>query len=55
MDKNFLIMQIRNSIAIICFTILAIVFKHWWIALFSMLFFIEYKEVKNDKNTKVKF
>lgn len=29
---------IRNSISLICFTILAIVFKHWWIVLFAALF-----------------
>lgn len=29
---------IRNSISLICFTILAIVFKTWWIVLFAILF-----------------
>lgn len=34
---------IINSVAIICFTILAIYFNHWWIALFSGLFLFEEK------------
>lgn len=29
---------IRNSISLICFTILAIVFNKWWIVIFSALF-----------------
>lgn len=29
---------IRNSISLICFTILAIVFNRWWIVFFSILF-----------------
>lgn len=30
---------IRNSISLICFTILAIVFNKWWIVFFSCLFY----------------
>lgn len=29
---------IRNSVCVICWTTLAIVFNKWWICLFSMLF-----------------
>lgn len=29
---------IRNSVSVICWVALAIVFNKWWIALFSMLF-----------------
>lgn len=29
---------VRNSISLICFTILAITFKTWWIVLFAILF-----------------
>lgn len=29
---------IRNIISLICFTILAIVFKKWWIVFFAALF-----------------
>ena len=30
---------LKNIIAIICFTILAVVFNKWWIILFSALFY----------------
>jgi hypothetical protein len=29
---------IKNSISLICFTILAIIFNKWWIIFFSALF-----------------
>ena len=29
---------IENSINLICFTLLAIVFRHWWIVFFALLF-----------------
>lgn len=29
---------IKNIISLVCFTILAIIFNHWWIVLFSALF-----------------
>ena len=30
---------LKNVISLICFTILAVVFKHWWIVFFSLLFY----------------
>lgn len=33
-----LLVVIRNSISLICFTILAITFKKWWIVFFAILF-----------------
>lgn len=30
--------MLKNSIVIVCFTILALEFGHWWIVLFSWLF-----------------
>lgn len=37
--KNILLLCIiSNSIALICFTVLAILFNHWWIILFALLF-----------------
>lgn len=39
---------IKNIIAIICFTILAIVFNKWWIVLFSLIF-LTYFESKGDE------
>lgn len=42
--------MIMNSVTVICFTILAIYFKHWWIVLFAYLFFFtKYREVKDDR------
>lgn len=39
MNKNILwACVIQNSICIICWTALAIVFNKWWIAFFSVLF-----------------
>lgn len=30
-----------RMVAVICFTVLAAVFGHWWVALFSILFMFE--------------
>ncbi len=38
---------LKNSVCIICWTVLAIVFKHWWITLFS-LFFMTGLDVKEE-------
>jgi hypothetical protein len=40
MDKNVMwwAWAIKNSICIICWTTLAIIFNKWWIALFGLLF-----------------
>lgn len=40
---------IRNSVCVICWTTLAIVFNKWWICLFSMLFLcsLQNETVKN--------
>ena len=39
MDKKFLwAWAIKNSICVICWTVLAIIFHKWWIALFGLLF-----------------
>lgn len=42
---------IKNVVVVICFTILAIIFDTWWIALFSALFMSDYKEtpINNSK------
>lgn len=39
---------IENSVSLICWTALAIVFDKWWLALFSILFF-SYVEEKEGK------
>lgn len=39
MDKNlYWSVAIKNSICVICWTVLAITFNKWWIALFGVLF-----------------
>lgn len=39
MDKNILwAWVVKNSVCVICWSILAIVFNKWWIALFGLLF-----------------
>ena len=39
MDKNTIwAWAIKNSICVICWTVLAIIFNKWWIALFAMFF-----------------
>ena len=44
---------IKNSIVIICFTVLAIVFDTWWIVLGAALFISDYKETPiNNSKTK---
>ena len=48
-DYNFrviLLCWLKNVISLICFTILAVVFKHWWIVFFSLLF---YSYVEKEK------
>ena len=43
---------IYNSIKITCFTILAIVAKHWWVVLFAFLFYTSYKELLGSNKEK---
>lgn len=39
MDKNMIwVMMLKNSICMICWTVLAVIFGKWWIALFAALF-----------------
>lgn len=42
MDKNIIwAWAVKNSICVICWVVLAIVFNKWWIALFGALFLNE--------------
>lgn len=46
MDKNVLWpVTIKNSICVICFTVLAVVFNEWWIVLFSGFFMTDIKTI----------
>ena len=39
MNKEILLMiLVKNIITLVCFTILAIQFEHWWIVFFSVFF-----------------
>ncbi len=33
-------LEVENCITLICFTVLAVLFEHWWIVLFAGLFLI---------------
>lgn len=42
MNKNIVwAWAIKNSVCVICWTVLAIIFNKWWIALFGLLFMSE--------------
>lgn len=44
MNKNFhWSIAVKNSICVICWTALAIIFHKWWIALFGVLFLTSYE------------
>lgn len=35
---------VKNSICVICWTVLAVIFNKWWIALFAILFMSSYQQ-----------
>ena len=45
----YLIAMVKNIVALICFTILAIVFNKWWIVFFSLLFWTFFKSKSGDE------
>ncbi len=49
MNKNF-IWAFKNIVAIVAWTVLAILFNKWWIALFSLLFISSIKIETKNKN-----
>lgn len=47
MNKNFLwAYLLKNSICVICWVVLAVVFHKWWIALFGLLF-VSYMQIEH--------
>lgn len=46
--KHRVAMMTNNTVRIIAFAILAILFNHWWIVLFSSLFLIYEKDKKEE-------
>lgn len=50
--KLIIAVLIKNTITLIVFSVLAIIFQKWWIVLISVLFFTfteNKKETKNDR------
>lgn len=45
--KLLMACMLHNAIVVICFTVLAVLFNHWWIVFFSWLLSdnIEYKKM----------
>lgn len=48
MKIDVLVWGVVNMTAIACFTVLAIIFKKWWIILFALLFMFSYKDKENE-------
>lgn len=44
---------IKNSICVICWTVLAIIFDKWWIALFGVLFLSSLSNSESNKHCRV--
>ena len=55
MNENAAVI-LHNTVVVLAFILLAITFKHWWIALFALIFFmypsatIELEEIKTEEN-----
>ena len=55
MNENAAVI-LHNTVVVLAFILLAITFKHWWIALFALIFFmypsatIELKEIETEEN-----
>jgi len=55
-SKMNAILLLSNTVRIIAFVVLAIVFRHWWIVLFSALFLSSWddEDDKEDENKEEK-
>jgi len=47
--KTFAVVAIIYAVALVCWTVLAVAFQKWWIALFALLFFPSVKEYRATK------
>lgn len=45
--KVLAMLFLENIVIMICFTVLAVVFNHWWIVLFSAFFISTFKNKEN--------
>lgn len=50
-DNIYLWVALENAVAIICWSVLAVLFDKWWIALFSILFIGTVKTKEKDGDT----
>lgn len=48
-DRMVWALSLKNSMVVICFTVLAIYFGKWWIILFSCLFYSSLEVAKEPK------
>lgn len=48
----YILTIIKNAVAMVCFTVLAIVFNKWWISLFSALFWSSLKFKSEESNNE---
>ena len=46
-NKLFWLCIVKNVLALICFTVLSIVFQRWWIVLFALLFMSSVETKRN--------
>ena len=51
-DRMVWAWALKNSVVVICFTVLAISFGKWWIILFSCLFYSSLRVSKESERTK---
>lgn len=49
-DNGVKWVMIHNIAAVVGFIILAVIFKHWWIAFFSLMFTQSYKYSYSDSS-----
>lgn len=47
--KLYIVVLIWNIIDIVSFTILAIIFEHWWIVFFAGLFTHSFSDIKEEE------
>lgn len=48
-EKQMIPVMVFNSVAVICFSVLAYVFNKWWIVLFSLLIVMNYKRTNSNE------
>lgn len=49
--KIYLYVCLKNAVVMICWTVLAIIFGRWWIALFAALFMVS---IKNQQGIRIR-